>query len=475
VSTLRTFWRGPWPWVLAGLALAVYAIARHWIAPPAEQDPRPIGTAEDILALRDRRDLNVLFILIDTLRAEHLSSYGYSRATSPTIDFIASQGVRFGHHLSQSSWTKCSMASLWTSLYPQHSGVTRYDDVLPDEAHLPAEILSEAGFRTAGLWRNGWVEGYFGFDQGFQTYTRPNVFPVPPEVRRENPTAVHGGTDQDLVRSAEEFLSVNSDQRWFLYLHMMDVHEYTYDPGSAQFGTGYKDIYDNAVLFVNHTLDALFYDLYQRGLLDKTLIVIASDHGEAFGERGSEGHARTVYPETTEVPFVIGFPFRLEAPIVLRQRTANVDIWPTLLDLLGLPAMDAVDGRSRLPEILAAARREEVAADGERLAIAHLDTSWGQRVRARTPMVSVAEQRFRYVAFHNAKGEVTREELFDGELGDRKERENRLDAEPEVAERLRQVERDYVHSPPAWQKPRHTLQIDEIQLNQLRALGYQVP
>src|SRR5262249_10579794 len=156
------------------------------------------------------------------LRAEHLSSYGYQRPTSPTIDFIASQGVRFAHHLSQSSWTKCSMASLWTSLYPQHSGVTRFEDVLPAEAHMPAEILSEAGFRTAGLWRNGWVEGYFGFDQGFQTYTRPNVFPVPAEVRRENPTNPHGGTDQDLVRSAEEFLKVNADQRWFLYLHLMD-------------------------------------------------------------------------------------------------------------------------------------------------------------------------------------------------------------------------------------------------------------
>jgi arylsulfatase A-like enzyme len=460
--------------VVAGAVLAAYALARHWLAPPSPQDPRPIGTADDIVALRDRRDLNVLFILIDTLRAEHLGSYGYQRPTSPTIDFVASQGVRFGHHLSQSSWTKCSMASLWTSLYPQHSGVTRFDDVLPAEAHLPAEILSEAGFRTAGLWRNGWVEGYFGFDQGFQTYTRPNVFPVPAGVRRENVTATRGGTDQDLVRSAEEFLSVNGDQRWFLYLHLMDVHEYTYDPSSAQFGTAYSDIYDNAVLFVNQTLDALFYDLYQRGLLQKTLIVIASDHGEAFGERGSEGHARNVYPETTEVPLVIGFPFRLEPGIVLHQRTANVDIWPTLLDVLGLPALSGVDGRSRLPEILAAARHEP-APDGERLAIAHLDTNWGQRTPVRAPMITVAEQRFRYVALHDGNGAVAREELYDGELGDGKERENRIAAEPAVAAHLRQIEREYARSAPAWARPRQPLQIDEIQLNQLRALGYQVP
>ena len=474
MSISRNLWRGPWPWVAAALVLAGFALARHLREPEAARDPRPIGTAEDILALRERHDVNVLFVLIDTLRAERLSSYGYHRPTSPVIDFIASGGVRFAHHLSQSSWTKCSMASLWTGLYPQRSGVTRFDDLLPPEAHLPAEILQEAGFRTAGLWRNGWVEGYFGFDQGFATYTRPNVFPVPAEVRRTNPTAGSRGSDQDLVRSAEEFLSVNGHERWFLYLHLMDVHEYTYDATSARFGTAYSDIYDNAVLFVNRTLDALFYMLYQRGLLEKTLVVIASDHGEAFGERGSEGHARTVYPETTEVPLVIAFPFRLDPGIVLRERTANVDLWPTLLDLLGLPGLGEVDGRSRVPEIVAAARRERIP-DGDRLAIAHLDTSWGQRVPTRTPMITVADQRFRYVALHDARGEVAREELYDAEHGDGKELENRLDAEPEVAERLRKVERDYVQSRPAWTVQPRKLEIDEIQLNQLRALGYAVP
>ena len=473
MSAIRSLWRGPWPWVAAALSLAAYAAVQQLRAPEAPRDPRPIGTAEDILALRNRRDLNVLFVLIDTLRAEHLGSYGYQRSTSPVIDLVASQGVRFAHHLSQSSWTKCSMASLWTGLYPQHTGVTRFDDVLPKAARLPAEILEEAGFRTAGLWRNGWVEGYFGFDQGFDTYTRPNIFPLPAEVRRENPTLGPGGSDEDLVRTAQEFLNVNGDQRWFLYLHMMDVHEYTYDETSAQFGTAYRDIYDSAVLFVNREIDGLLYTLYQRGLLTNTLIVIASDHGEAFGERGSEGHARNVYPETTEVPLVIGFPFRLEPGVVLHQRTANVDIWPTVLDLLGLPGLGEVDGRSRVAEIVAAARGENIP-DGERLAIAHIDTSWGQRVATHSPNVSVADQRYRYVAFHDPRGAVKSEELFDAQHGDGRERENRLDAEPEVAERLRKVERDYVQSRPPWAAS-HRLELDEIQLNQLRALGYQVP
>ena len=228
---------------------------------------------------------------------------------------------------------------------------------------------------------------------------------------------------------------------------------------------------------MNRTLDQLFLMIYQRGFLDNTVIVIASDHGEAFGERGIEGHARTVYPETTEVPFVLGLPFRLQPGVVVEQRTANVDIWPTLLDLLGLPGLgDDVDGRSRVPEMVAAARGE-VVADESPPAIAHLDTSWGQRSMSKspTPMVGVAEKRFRYIAQHDGKGEVAQEELFDAEHDGGGELVNRLEDEPEVAERLRQVASQYMQGEPPWEIDPEKLELDELQLNQLRALGYQIP
>ena len=89
------------------------------------RNPRPLGDATDIEELHERSDLNLLFILIDTLRADRLGAYGYERDTSPTIDALAADGVRFAQQLSQSSWTKCSMASLWTGLYPARTGVTR--------------------------------------------------------------------------------------------------------------------------------------------------------------------------------------------------------------------------------------------------------------------------------------------------------------------------------------------------------------
>ena len=437
-------------------------------------DPRPVGSAEDIAALAERDDLNVLFILVDTLRAHHLGSYGYERETSPTIDALAGSGARFAKHLSQSSWTKCSMASMWTSLYPARSRITRYEDALPESAVLPAEILQEAGFRTTGVYRNGWVAPNFGFAQGFEVYERPAARSVGQDVRRENPTVRHGGSDDDLLHATAEFLDVHGHERWFLYLHFMDIHEYLYDEDTARFGTGFSDNYDNAILRTNVVLEKLLQYLNEKGYRENTLIIFASDHGEAFSERGLEGHARYVYPETTEVPFILSFPFQMESGLEISTRTENIDIWPTILDLLGLPAMEGVDGESRVPELLAAARGEPLP-ERKRPAIAHLDQNWGQRQRSSAPHIALVDgdMRFSYTTIQN---EEPRLELFDASE-DPDELENVIDEHPEVAERLSGLTRAYIdHSPePPWGDEAPPLEIDEIQLNQLRALGYQIP
>lgn len=437
-------------------------------------DPRPVGSAEDIERLAQRDDLNVLFILVDTLRAHRLGSYGYERDTSPTIDALAAGGARFAHQLSQSSWTKCSMASMWTALYPARSRITRFEDAIPDTALLPAEILREAGFRTAGVYRNGWVAPNFGFGQGFEIYERPASKPVPPGVRRDNPTIRHGGMDDDLLDATAEFLRIHGHERWFLYLHLMDIHEYLYDEETALFGTAFSDVYDNAIRRTDVVLEKLLAHLVAEGYRENTLIVFASDHGEAFRERGLEGHARYVYPETTEVPFLLSFPFRLEPGLEISTRTENVDIWPTVLDLLGLPAMEAVDGRSRVPELLAAARGEALP-DRERPAIAHIDRHWGQRQQDAAPHVAVSDGDFRFVYTPYSKGDL-REELFDSSK-DPHELKNVLREHPEVAEHLRSVVRAYLEdSPdPPWGDAAPPLEINEIQLNQLRALGYEIP
>ena len=114
-----------WPWlVAAGVVVVAFLSTFVEIQLPGDWDRRPRGSAEDIARLRDRGDLNVLFLVVDTLRAERLGSYGYGRDTSPVLDDLAHSGVRFARHLAQSTWTKSSMASLWTGLYPVGTRIT---------------------------------------------------------------------------------------------------------------------------------------------------------------------------------------------------------------------------------------------------------------------------------------------------------------------------------------------------------------
>lgn len=433
------------------------------------------GNAADIEALSTRDDLNVLFILVDTLRADRLSAYGYERDTSPTLTNLARLGVRFGRHMAQSSWTKASMASMWTSYNPTRTGVINFDDIIPDAAAMPAEVLSQNGFRTVGLYRNGWVSPKFGFGQGFDVYTRPAPTKVDLAAFYENPTLQPRANDEDVVKSAIEFLRVDGGEPWFLYLHLMDVHEYTYDESSAAFGGSYSDIYDNSILWTDTTLDLFLGTLLDRGFFENTLIVITSDHGEAFRERGLEGHARFVFKETTEVPFILLFPFRLTGePIVIESRTRNVDIWPTLYDLLGIDPPDGLkeaDGVSLVPEILAAARGEAPPADAEaREGFAHLLRGWGKQ-DVQDPTYALASRHLRYVAIEGERGPV--EQLFDS----RKDPDELTDVaaqREDLLDEIRQRAVGMAKQEPVWGEPEER-DLNELELNQLRALGYALP
>lgn len=469
--------------VLRGLAVVVGAILAGVLVlylsgilaiEVTNDDPRPTGTIDQIASLRERKDLNVLFILTDTLRAERLHAYGYARETSPTFDYMAATGVRFARHLAQSSWTKCSMASLWTGLYPQRTGVLRSPHAAPEGALMPAEILRDAGFRTAGLWRNGWVAPHFGFGQGFEVYEKPTATPIPPGMRAENPHIKLEGTDSDVIDAAEEFLRVHGRERFFLYVHLMDVHQYLYDANSAVFGASYSDIYDNSVLHTDAVIGRLLTLFAEQDLLQNTLVVMAADHGEAFGERGIEGHAREVYREETEIPFILGFPFRLEKGVVVETRTRNVDVWPTVLDLLGLPRLPDADGRSLASTMLAAGRGQPVPDDVT--AIAHLERGWGRPEYPSRPVVAVAKGSFRFILqlAPGATRDQRVETLFDAS-SDPAERKNVIADHPDVAAELRQLADAYLEmKPPEWAAPVE-VDLGEEEANQLRALGYAVP
>jgi arylsulfatase A-like enzyme len=199
------------------------------------------------------------------------------------------------------------------------------------------------------------------------------------------------------------------------------------------------------------------------------VIAIASDHGEAFRERGLEGHARAVYRESTEVPFILSFPFRLPAGVAVHTRTQNVDVWPTLLDLIGIEPTPDIDGRSLHPDVIASARGETPAPD--QLAIAHLDQQWGKRLADPHPSVAIADGSLRYVRGENQGHRV--EQLFDA-AEDPDELNDIADEDSASLERLRLLADSYLEIEPPWgEAPRR--EIGELELNLLRALGYAVP
>ena len=465
---LRRLLDSPWTYfAAAGLLLLVAVATQFSVRLPA----RPQGSVEEIASLAGRKDLNVVFVLVDTLRADRVGSYGYPRPTTPNIDALGEQGIVFERVLSQSSWTKTSMASLWTATFPLHNGMVRYDDVLPPAANLPAEVFREAGFRTAGIWRNGWVAPNFGFDQGFEFYTNPQPGRARARIERGNPsTARLQGTDEDVATSAFEFIEAYGRERFLLYLHLMDLHQYVYDDKSEHFGTSYSDVYDQSLNWTDRVIGAVVAKLEEVGVLGRTIVVVASDHGEAFLEHGLEGHARNLYQEVVRVPLVMALPFRLPEGIRVKEQVSNIDIWPTILDLVGLPPLPDVDGRSLVPAILAAARGESDGV-GPRALFSHLDRRWGRSRKESDPLVAVSDGSLRLFLPLNAP---ERAELYDHatDLGEQKNLAGERTAE---RDRLAQEARSHVEqSKIPWGEAPSQIELDELRLNQLRALGYVV-
>ena len=457
---------------LAILAIGVYLYTSVQVRPSAPTyDPLPVGTVDDIAALADRDDVNILFVLIDTLRWHRMSAYGYDRETTPFLDELVTTSLRFDRHLAQSSWTKSSMASIWTGLNPIRIGVTKFDHTISQEPLMPAEILADEGFMNVALYRNGWVHGYFGFDQGFDKYYRPMGNPNARAMKRARPNELSLSNDEAMMQEAIEFLRLHGKtSRWFLYLHMMDLHEYIYDEESALFGNTTSDLYDNSIRRTDWLVSTLYDYLRAADLLKETIIVFLSDHGEAFGERGFEGHARTVLPESTGTPLIISLPFAIEGGATVKSVTSNVDVWPTLLDLLGLPELGDVDGRSRVPEILAAMSGTAMAPrDDAPPIISYLDQNWGQNVVEVAPAISVVVGDDRYVTGLNASGKEF-EALFSFEDG---QRVNHIRSRPEVADRLRKIATSHLESEAVFGI--EAVEMDQMQLDQLRALGYDLP
>jgi arylsulfatase A-like enzyme len=396
---------------------------------------------------------HLVLCVVDTLRADATTPYGSERDTTPEIAAWAARGILFENARAQSSWTKISMASLLTSLWPRSHGLRAARDALAPRAVTLAERLREAGYRTYAVQTNGWLHPSFGLQQGFDRYS----FPQGGGSRVRDP-AIWAHADRVYEEAERLIANHDPDTPMFLYLHFMDVHQYAAPPEFQRFGSDARGAYLGAVRWVDDVLARLRRLLARRGLLDRSVLVLASDHAEAFGENGVSGHARNVLTSEVAVPLVVRLPFPIQ-PIRVASQVRNLDLAPTLLALAGVEAPPDFEGRSLLPLALgeeAPADRESFAALGERLFP-------DARVQQ-----AVSDGRWTYA--RNLDGGTPTELLFDRRV-DPGENVDLVAMEPDAAARLRA--RLDAHRAGASDALRRTgVHIDPGIAERLRALGY---
>ncbi|MEJ2085344.1 MAG: sulfatase [Acidobacteriota bacterium] len=318
----------------------------------ASTDTEPSATNRGMVDSVDPRP-NVLVYLIDTLRSDRLGCYGYSRDVSPNIDAFATEATLFEQVVSQSSWTKASVASMFTGVWPPAHGATGWKHILPEGFDTLAEILSAAGYQTVAFSGNPNVVEAYGMGQGFDEFHR--------ELKR---------TSEDFNRMAFEWFDRRDPERpFFLYLHTMDPHA-PYEPPEpyrerlapdADRMPGWQpswkwplealpflsNLYDAEVAFNDASFGALLDELRERDLYRNTLIVLVSDHGEEFKEHGRWRHGATLYAESLEVPMIVRLPGQSEGSRVATP-VQQVDLMPTVLGALGLEVPEVVQGRNLL-------------------------------------------------------------------------------------------------------------------------------
>ncbi|MDP6605773.1 MAG: sulfatase [Dehalococcoidia bacterium] len=314
----------------------------------------------------------VLIYLIDTLRADHLGSYGYHLDTSPNLDAFADDAVRFSRSTAQSGWTRTSVASIFTGLHPRSHDVNDREDMMSSSAVTLATVLRANGYDTTGFITNGNVAATFGLDHGFDTYVY---------LRERKTDEIHVQSDELNERALGWLEARDVDRPFFLYLHSVDPHD-PYTPRSPfrerfietqqfpelatlrnLFRTPAADrdvpalsqeltaLYDAEIAFNDHHFGELIRWLKANALYEQTLLLVMSDHGEAFYEHGRWGHGNSLYQELISVPLLVKLPGQVGAGLVIDEPAQHVDAMPTILDLLDIPIPDAVQGRSLLPAV----------------------------------------------------------------------------------------------------------------------------
>ena len=340
------------------------------------------------------RARNLLLVSIDTLRADHLGSYGYAAAQTPRLDALARSGLRFARATTVVPLTLPAHASLLTGTFPAWHGVRDNGGfyVGEDQTTL-AETLRDKGYRTGGFVSSFVLDGRWGIAQGFDTYF--DDFDLEKFGGQAGMDVIQR-KGSETVDQAVSWLGADRDRPFFAWVHLYDPHTpyEAAEPYRSRFPATLNGAYDAEIAVADAQVGRLLDALEVAGRLDDTVVVVTGDHGEMLGEHGEATHGFFIYEAATHIPVIVagpGVPAR-----AVDDRIRIVDLMPTALELLGIPAPAAVQGVSLMP-----------LARGQRLSLIAQSESWYPRYHyGWSELVSVQDERFHYIR-------APRPELYD--------------------------------------------------------------
>lgn len=289
--------------------------------------------------------LNVILISIDTTRADHLGCYGYADIETPYIDQLAQDGTMFLKCDSHVPLTLPSHINMLTGDYPPQTKVHDNNQVLSPSALTLAEILKENDYHTGAFVGSVILENIYGLNQGFDYYgdqfeSRKQTFLGLPEDRLA----------REVLTEADGWIKENEDSPFFAFIHLYDPHA-SYQPPEPYKSDYHQNPYDGEIAYVDASLGIFFEFLKEEGLWDNSLIILTSDHGEAFGEHNERAHCVFIYEATLHVPLILHCPNLIPSGGQVKEQVRLVDIMPTILDILGIEIPADISGASLVPYI----------------------------------------------------------------------------------------------------------------------------
>ncbi len=292
---------------------------------------------------------NVVFITIDTLRADHLGCYGYSQIQTPSIDRLARSAARFTRAFTPVPITLPAHSSIFTGSYPMATGMHDFSgNKLPASARTLASVLGEHGYTTAAFIGAAVLDSRFGLNQGFETYfDHFNISRL--DESSLDLTERRGDLVMDEALGWLKRLPYRPDRPFFLWVHLYDPH-FPYTPPEP-FASRYRTHpYDGEIAFADAQVGTLIAFLDEQQLFPGCVVVLAGDHGEGLGEHGEKTHGFFIYNSTLHVPLIVKLPGA--TPRVIEDEVSLVDVMPTLLQALKIPVPASVQGRSLLSLVL---------------------------------------------------------------------------------------------------------------------------